>query len=326
MGAFDEAGYAPIRPLLEDGTVSEIMINGLGAVFVERDGRLEYSDCRITSDRELNFLVETILRPTGRRLDAERPYVDGRLPDGSRVNVVASPLAVDGTSVTIRKMARGLANLGDLVANGTLSRGMAKFLQDAIVERKNLVFSGGTGSGKTTLLGLLSQAIDERERLVVIEDTTELSFSQPNVVRLEARRSNVEGSGEVTSEDLLRNALRMRPSRVIMGELRGPDAYEFLQALATGHDGGLAVLHAGTSQGAISRLLSLASASRVQLPLWALKEIIGRELDYVVQVARLTSGQRVVSQISGVFECSENGFRIEDRFRFDAESGKFLEH
>lgn len=325
MGAFDEAGYAPIRPLLEDGTVSEIMINGLGTVFVERGGRLESSDCRIGSDRELSFLVETILRPTGRRLDAERPYVDGRLPDGSRVNVVAAPLAVDGTSVTIRKMARGLGNLGDLVANGTMSRAMAKFLRDATVERKNLVFSGGTGSGKTTLLGLLAQSIDERERLVVIEDTTELSFTQSNVVRLEARRSNVEGGGEVTSEDLLRNALRMRPSRVIMGELRGADAYEFLQALATGHDGGLAVLHAGSSQGAISRLLSLASAGRVQLPLWALKEIIGRELNYVVQVARLPGGQRVVSQITEVEECEERGYSLADKFRYDVAEGCFQE-
>lgn len=299
---FADAGYAPIRTLLQDGSVSEIMINGLGTVFVERHGKLGPSEARIESEQQLSFLVETILRPTGRRLDAERPYVDVRLLDGSRVNVIGKPLALEGLVVTIRKMASGFRELGDLVANGTLTRPMAQFLRAAILERRNLLFSGGTGAGKTTLLGILAQLIPDDERIVVIEDTSELSFRQSNVARLEARRSNVEGTGEVTIADLLRNALRMRPSRIVMGEIRGSDAFDFLQALATGHDGGLAVLHAGSAEGAIARLETLASASEVRLPLSALRSTMARHLDYVVQIVRQPGGERRVTEIAAVVE------------------------
>ena len=319
----DLPGFEPIRGLLEDRLVTEIMVNGTGAIFVESEGAMKDSGLRVPDERALALLVESIVRPSGRALDAQVPYVDCRLPDGSRVNIILSPLSVGGTAITIRRATRELRTMSDLVGNGTLSMPMARFLALSMRAKLNVVFSGGTGAGKTTALELLAKEIPSDERIIVIEDTAELRFEQPNVVRLEARRASVEGAGQVTLGDLLKNSLRMRPSRIVMGELRGSEAFDMLQAVATGHDGCLSVLHAGSPAGVIGRLEMMVTARGFHLPLWATRKQIAAAVDVIVHAEFLPGGRRCITHVTEVVE--EGGeLVLHDLFRFDREADEFL--
>jgi len=313
----DLPGFGPIRELLLDPSVSELMINGTSRIFIERDGRMQDSGTKIRDEQALGLLVESILRPTGRSLDAQKPYVDCRLSDGSRVNIVLRSLSVDGTSITIRKATKDLRQIGDLVTKGSLTANMARFLASAMKAKLNIVFSGGTGTGKTTLLGLLASEIPEDERIIAIEDTSELTFAQPNVVRLEARRAGVEGTGAVSIADLLVNSLRMRPTRIIMGEIRGTEAVEMMQAVATGHDGCLSVLHAGSPIGAVGRLEMMVTMSGHMIPLWAIRQQIAAAVDVIVQCEIERDGKRRVTRITEVSDEGEEHLSLHDLYRFE---------
>ncbi len=310
-------GFQPIRGLLEDPRVSELMINGTSRIFIERDGRMQDAGISMGDEQALGLLVESILRPSGRSIDAQTPYADCRLPDGSRVNIVLRALSVEGTAITIRKATKELRSIGDLVAKGSLSNNMARFLASAMKAKLNIVFSGGTGTGKTTLLGLLATEIEGNERIIVIEDTAELTFNQPNVVRLESRRAGVEGSGAVTTAQLLVNSLRMRPTRIIMGEIRGTEAVDMLQAVATGHDGCLSVLHAGSPIGAVGRLEMMVTMSGHAIPLWAIRQQIASAVDLIVQCEIDYDGTRRVTRITEVSDEGEEHLSLHDLFRFE---------
>jgi pilus assembly protein CpaF len=293
-------GLGPLEPLLADPAVDEVMVNGAGEVWVERAGRLEASDVRFGSDGELMHAVERILAPLGRRVDEARPLCDARLADGSRVNVVIPPLALDGPCLTIRRFRPAGFALDDLVANGTLTRPLAGFLAGCVRARASILVSGGTGSGKTTTLNALSGAIPEGERIVTIEDAAELRLRQRHVVRLEARPPSLEGAGEVTIRDLVRNALRMRPDRIVVGEVRGGEALDMLSALNTGHDGSLTTVHANSPADALRRLETLALMAGVGLPYAAIRDQLASALDLVVHQARLPDGRRRVESVAEV--------------------------
>jgi len=297
----DHPALEPIRGLMLDPEVTEIMINGPGCVYVERHGRMEPYPLDFGGEEPLNLLIAALLRPTGRAVSASDPYIDFRLPDGSRGNVVISPLAVDGAAVTIRKFTKQLTKAADLIRVGTLSQRMAHLLAAAVKGRANIIFSGATGSGKTTTLQILSRHIPESERIITIEDTAELNLQQKHVVRLECRRANVEGKGAVTLAQLLRNALRMRPTRIIVGEVRGEEAVDMLQAISSGHEGCLAVLHASSPLDAVSRLEMMSLSRGLMLPLWAIHRQIAAAIDLIVQHNQLTDGTRKISRIT---ECT----------------------
>jgi pilus assembly protein CpaF len=293
-------GLGPLEPLLRDASVDEVMVNGTGAVWVERDGRLEPTDVRFGSAAELRDAIERILAPLGRRVDEAEPLCDARLPDGSRVNVVIPPLAPDGPIVTVRRFrARGLS-ADDLVAAGTWEPPLRDLLARAVRARLSLLISGGTGSGKTTTLNALSSFVPACERIVTIEDTLELRLRQPHVVRLEARPPSVEGRGEVTIRRLVRNALRMRPDRIVVGEVRGGEALDMLAAMTTGHDGSLSTVHAGSPEEALRRLETLALMAGVGLPHAAIREQVADAIDLVVHQARLADGTRRVVAVAEV--------------------------
>jgi pilus assembly protein CpaF len=293
-------GLGPLEPLLRDPTVDEVMVNGAGTVWVEREGRLELTDVRFASSTELRDAVERILAPVGRRVDEAEPLCDARLPDGSRVNVVIPPLAPDGPIVTVRRFRpRGLS-ADDLVAAGTWEPPLRDLLARAVGARLSIVISGGTGSGKTTTLNALSSFVPPDERIVTIEDTLELRLLQPHVVRLEARPPSVEGRGEVTIRRLVRNALRMRPDRIVVGEVRGGEALDMLAAMTTGHDGSLSTVHAGSPEEAIRRLETLALMAGVGLPHAAIREQLADAIDLVVHQARLPDGARRVVTVAEV--------------------------
>jgi pilus assembly protein CpaF len=312
-------GYAPIRPLLLDPDVTEIMINGPGQIFVERRGRMELSPFRFEDERQLSQLIELIARPTGRTVNTTSPYVDCRLPDGSRVNIIIPPLCLGGAAVTIRKFTRTLVAVDDLVSNQTLSAPMADLLRAAIRGRLNIIFSGATGSGKTTTLGILATEIREHERIVTIEDTAELNLPQKHVVRLECRRPGLEGAGEVTLEQLFRNSLRMRPTRILVGEIRGSEAVDMLQAMASGHDGCLGVLHASNPSDAMSRLGMMVLSRGLNLPLWAAQKQIAEAIDLVVQNELLPDGTRKITYVTEVTGVEGNELQLRDLFRFEHE-------
>ena len=293
-------GLGPLQPLLEDPTVDEVLVSGLAPVHVERAGRLEATDVAFSSEAQLRDVIERVLAPVGRRVDEASPLADARLPDGSRVNVVLPPLAVDGPALTIRRFRRRGFSLDDLVASGTLTAPLRDLLVQAVRARCNVLVCGGTGSGKTTTLNALSGAIDPGERIVTIEDAAELRLRQPHVVRLEARPPSLEGRGEVTIRALVRNALRMRPDRIVVGEVRGGEALDMLGALACGHDGSLCTVHAGSAPEALRRLETLALMAGVGLPHAAIREQVADAVDLVVCQARRADGARVVTEVAEV--------------------------
>ena len=290
-------GLGPLEPLLADPAVDEVMVNGPREVYVERAGRIERTGVSFGSESELSHSIERILAPLGRRVDEASPLCDARLPDGSRVNVVIPPLALSGSCLTIRRFrARGFS-LDDLVENGTLPRGLADFLAGCVAARAAILVSGGTGSGKTTTLSALSAAIPEGERIVTIEDAAELRLRQRHVVRLESRPANVEGRGEVTIRQLVRNALRMRPDRIVVGEVRGAEALDMLMALNTGHEGSLTTVHANSPEDALRRVEALALMAGVGLPHAAVREQVTSALDLVVHQARSPDGSRRIESV-----------------------------
>lgn len=290
-------GLGPIESLLKDESVTEIMVNGSKSVYCERNGKLEKCDISFTCDERVRGLIDRILSPLGRRVDESSPMVSARLPQGHRVNVVLPPLALDGPTLTIRAFSRKVMNLKEMVELGSMPEEVAQLLKWAVLSRKSIAVAGGTGSGKTTLLNALSCAIPHGERIVTIEDAAELKFSEhPHVVRLEARPRNAEGVGEVTIRDLVINSLRMRPDRIVVGECRGGEALDMLQAMTTGHDGSLTTLHANSSSDVVERLVTMVRYA-VDLPVDAIEAQIGAAFDLVVYVVRSSSGSRYVSEL-----------------------------
>jgi pilus assembly protein CpaF len=298
----DSVGLGPLEVLLEDPSVEEVMVNGAGAVYVERAGRLERTAVAFEDEEELRNAIERILAPLGRRVDELSPMADAHLPDGSRVNVVIPPLAIDGPAVSIRRFGAHRPGPAELVATGTLDEEQRRRLAGAVEARRSILVSGGTGSGKTTLLNALSSFISPSERVVTIEDAAELRLQQPHVVRLESRPSGVEGRGEVTIRDLLRNALRMRPDRIVIGEVRGAEALDLLTALNTGHDGALSTVHANSPADALGRLETLALMAGVGLPHETIAAQIRRGIDLVVHLRRFPDGSRRVTEIAATGE------------------------
>jgi pilus assembly protein CpaF len=296
----DTVGLGPLEDLLADPSVEEVMVNGPDHVYVERAGRIEAVDVRFPDEEELRNAIERILAPLGRRIDELSPMVDARLADGSRVNVVIPPLAVDGPALSIRRFGAARPGPAELVERGSLDLAQCELLDRAVAGRRSVLVSGGTGAGKTTLLNALSSFIDPAERIVTIEDAAELRLQQRHVVRLESRPANVEGKGEVSVRDLLRNALRMRPDRIVIGEVRGPEALDLLTALNTGHEGALSTVHANSAADALKRLETLALMADLGLPHEAIAEQVQRGVDLVVHVERRADGSRRVVEIAEV--------------------------
>ena len=296
----EAVGLGPLEELLADPAVEEVMVNGHESVYVERAGRIERTDVTYASEQALRDAIERILTPLGRRVDELSPMVDARLGDGSRVHVVIPPLAVDGPSLSIRRFTAVRPGPQELVELGTITEGLHDQLEAAVGARRSILVSGGTGSGKTTLLNALSGFIDPAERVVTIEDAAELRLRQPHVVRLESRPANVEGRGRVTIRDLLRGALRMRPDRIVIGEVRGGEALDLLMALNTGHEGALSTVHANSPEDALRRIETLALMAGVGLPHDAIREQLGRGLDLVIHLARLSDGSRRVAEVAEV--------------------------
>lgn len=314
----DEAvGLGPLERLMEDGDVTEIMINGASDIFIEKHGRLQRSDAVFTDDLAIRHVIERIVAPLGRRIDESSPLVDARLPDGSRVNAIIAPVSLKGSTVTIRRFNRTVLSPEDLVRLGTASADMMAFLRVCIVERKSVVVSGGTGSGKTTLLNVLSNLVPEAERLITIEDAAELRLRHAHLVSLEARPPNAEGRGAVTIRDLVRNALRMRPDRIIVGECRGGEALDMLQAMNTGHEGSLTTVHANTARDALSRLEVMSLMSGVELPLAAIRDQLCGAVDLIVHQARFRDGSRKIVSITEVTGIESGRIQVQELFRFD---------
>lgn len=310
-------GLGPIQPLLEDETVTEIMINGCSSLLFERAGVIHRAEAVFDTPEQILMVMDRILAPLGRRLDKASPIVNARLENGDRVNAVAPPVAIDGPAVTIRKFSNRISSLEGLVALGALPEWYATLLSWAVRLRKDIAVAGGTGSGKTTLLNALSTEIDHAERIVTIEDSAELRFdAHPNVVRLEAREASIEGTGEITIRDLVKNALRMRPDRIVVGECRGAEAIDMLQAMNTGHDGSLTTLHAGTAEEAVMRLVLMARFG-MDLPADLIKEQIATALDLIVMSARLEDGTRRITSLSAVRRDPAGGVLLEEVVSFD---------
>ncbi len=310
-------GLGVLEDLLRDDSISEIMINGPQAIFIERAGRLTRTSLRFSSPGALQGIVERLLQRTGRRVDESSPMVDARLADGSRVNVVVPPLVLGGQAITIRKFSRRRPDMNSLVANGTLSPEMAAFLRTAVHARRNIVVSGGTGTGKTTLLNCLSALIPEHERIVTIEDSAELLLQHENLVSLECRPSNVEGRGQVSIRDLVRNALRMRPDRIVVGECRGGETLDMLQAMNTGHDGSLTTAHANSPRDLLSRLEVMTLMAGMDLPLVAVREQIASAVNLIVQQARFPCGSRRIVVIAEVTGTESGRIQMQDLFRYE---------
>jgi pilus assembly protein CpaF len=314
-------GFGPLQPYLDDPTVSEIMVTGTRAVYVERNGRLTATKARFVTEEHLRRIIERIVAGVGRRIDESSPMVDARLPDGSRVNAVIPPVSVRGPSLTIRKFARDPFQVEDLLGFGTFDEEIAAFLAACVEGRRSILISGGTGTGKTTLLNLLSSFIPDGERVVTIEDAVELQLRQEHVVTLEARPSNIEGRGEITIRDLVRNALRMRPDRIIVGEVRGAETLDMLQAMNTGHEGSLSTVHANSPRDAIARLETMVLMAGIDLPLRAVREHISSAIDVLIQLARLSDGTRRVIEISEVQGMEGDVLTLEPLYRFDLAAG-----
>ena len=315
----DEAlGLGPLEPLLDDPTITEIMVIDPLTIYVERSGRLELTDACFTDDERVRCVIERIVTPLGRRIDESQPLVDARLKDGSRVNAVIRPLALRGTCITIRKFPKKRLQLDDIIAIGAINPKMARFLTRSVAAKKNILISGGTGSGKTTLLNILSGAIPSDERIVTIEDAAELQLSQPHVVSLETKVANMEGKGSFSIRDLVKNALRMRPDRIVVGECRGGEALDMLQAMNTGHDGSLTTIHANGPAEALSRLETLSLMAGLDLPARAIREQVARSIHLIVQQTRLGDGARKVTAISEVIGLDDDGqIELRPLFQFE---------
>ena len=326
----DMLGLGPLEPLLEDDAITDIMVNGPDRVFIERNGRMVLSSVRFRDTAHVANVCQRIAAGVGRRVDESSPMVDARLKDGSRVNIVFVPLALDGPYVSIRKFSRQKINFARLVAYGSLTAAMAKVLEIVGRARLNVVISGGTGSGKTTLLNALSSMIHEDERIITVEDAAELQLQQPHVVRMETRPLSLEGRGEVTQRDLLRNALRMRPDRIIIGEVRGAEAFDMLQAMNTGHDGSMSTVHANTTRDALTRIENMVQMGNMGLPSRAIRTQIVSAIDLIIQVERQRDGVRRVTQVTDVCGLEGDVVTLNDIFQFevDGEShdGRLLGH
>ncbi|MGB4589585.1 MAG: CpaF family protein [Clostridiaceae bacterium] len=309
-------GYGPITALLEDPTVTEIMVNGPDNIFIERFGKLELTDKRFRDDRHVLHTIDKIISPLGRRVDESSPMVDARLPDGSRVNIIIPPLSIKGPVITIRKFAADPYDLEDLISFGTLTMDMAKLLRASVRGRINIIVSGGTGSGKTTFLNVVSGFIPDDERIVTIEDAAELQLQQRHVLTLESRPSNIEGKGKVEIRDLVVNSLRMRPDRIVVGEVRSGEALDMLQAMNTGHDGSLTTIHANTPRDTLSRLETMVMMSGMELPSRAIREQITSAINLIVQVSRFTDGTRKVTKITEIVGMEGATITLQDIFVF----------
>ena len=314
----DILGHGPIEPLLEDPLVTEIMVNGPNQVFVERGGKIYETSARFESDAQVRRVIDRIVSRIGRRIDESSPMVDARLPDGSRVNAIIPPLAVDGPSITIRKFSKQALTEQDLVAYKTLTWESVGLLRAFVAGKLNMLISGGTGSGKTTLLNVCSNFIPEGERVVTIEDSVELRLNQRHVVRLESRPANVEGRGEVAIRDLVKNSLRMRPDRIVVGECRGGEALDMLQAMNTGHDGSLTTLHANSPRDCVARLETLVLMAGMDLPIRAIREQIASAIDVIVQLSRLRDGTRRVTHITEVVGMEGDTITLSDIFLLES--------
>jgi pilus assembly protein CpaF len=310
-------GYGPIQPLLDDPTITEVMINGANKVYIEREGKLIKTGIRFENDAQVSHLIDRIILPLGRRIDPDSPTVDARLPDGSRVNAVVPPVAIDGPSITIRKFRKDKLSMDQLIELGSITQNVASFIRACVISRFNVLISGGTGSGKTTLLNVVSSFIPETERIVTIEDAAELQLQQDHVVRLETKAPNVEGTGTVTVRDLVRNALRMRPDRIVVGECRGGEALDMLQAMNTGHDGSLTTLHANAPRDALSRLETLCMMAGMDLPIKVLREQAASAIDLIIQLSRIKDGSRKVTYVTEVAGMEGETIVLTDIFKFE---------
>ena len=323
-------GLGPIESLLKDPSITEIMVNGPKKVFIERMGKLQLSGVQFHDDAHVMNIIERILSPIGRHIDESTPLVDARLKDGSRVNIIIPPLALCGPCITIRKFAQKALSVENLISFGTLDRKMADFIKACIQARINILVSGGTGSGKTTTLNVLSSFIPENERIVTIEDAAELKLQQTHVVTLESRPANIEGSGQITIRDLVKNALRMRPDRIIVGEVRSGEALDMLQAMNTGHDGSLTTAHANTPRDALSRLETMVLMAGFEMPVRAIREQISSAIELILQQSRLKDGSRKITYITEVQHMEGDVITTQDLFRFEQtgmdEDGKLTGH
>lgn len=317
------AGYGPLESLIRDDRINDILVNGPKKIFIERDGRLETTTLRFIDDAHVLRVIRRILAHLGRRIDEASPMVDARLPDGSRVNAIIPPLALDGPCLSIRKFRKQPLLSGDLLQYGTLDNDMLSFLTAAVEQRCNLIVSGGTGAGKTTLLNVLSRFIPPNERIVTIEDAAELQLEHNHVVRLETRPSNIDDSGEITARDLVRNSLRMRPDRIVLGEVRGDEVMDVLQAMNTGHDGCMSTVHANSPEDAMLRFEMLAGLARFQGTEGTLRNMISAAIELVVQISRMPNGQRKVVSNTEVVGVRDGQFVLNELYAYDIGTGYF---
>jgi len=318
--ADDILGYGPLERLLADDSVSEIMVNGPGEIWIERQGRLYETTIRFNDDSHLRRIINKMVAQVGRRVDESSPMVDARLPDGSRVNVIIPPLSLSGPLVTIRKFSKRRLGLEDMVNLGTVSRDAVDFLTLCVRAELNVLISGGTGTGKTTLLNALSAAVPETERVVTIEDAAELQLHQEHVLRLEARPKNIEGEGEIPIRELLRNSLRMRPDRIIVGEVRGAEALDMLQAMNTGHDGSMSTVHANSPRDALHRVETMVLMAGLDLPMRAIRQQVSSALDLIIHLERFEDGSRRIAQITEVQRMESDVITLQDLFEFKVQS------
>lgn len=324
-------GLGPLEPFVRDVEVTEVMVNGPDSIYVERGGKLYWTGARFHSVDQLRHTIDKIVAKVGRRVDESSPYVDARLPDGSRVNAIIPPLAIDGPALTIRKFAADPYEAEDLISFGTLSDPVARFLHACVRGRVNILVSGGTGAGKTTTLNVLSSFLPEDERIITIEDAAELRLQQPHVVRLESRPPNIEGRGEVAIRDLVRNALRMRPDRIVVGEVRGGEALDMLQAMNTGHDGSISTIHANAPRDVLSRLETMTLMAGMEITIRAVREQISAAIDLIIHQARLKDGTRRFTHVTEVVGMEGDMITTQDIFLFDFKAGldehdKFVGH